>query len=92
MAESEAEIKGGGKFIQRTRSVGGGGERKGKTDASNTYYIKNLYVKVLLLRDIIIAYTEYSAVRRRVLPKALNHVKSASLHQPSLVPLLFSKS
>lgn len=68
MVESEAEIKGGGKFIQRTRSVGGGGERKGKTDASNTSYIKNLYVKVLLLRDIIIAYTEYS-VRRRVLPK-----------------------
>lgn len=47
MVESEAEIKGGGKFIQRTRSVGGRGERKGKTDASNTYYIKNLYVKVL---------------------------------------------
>lgn len=91
MVESEAEIKGDGKFIQRTRSVGGGGERKGKTDASNTYYIKNLYVKVLLLRDIIIAYTEYS-VRRRVLPKALNHVKSASLPQPSLVPQLFSKS
>ncbi len=89
MVESEAEIKGDGKFIQRTRSVGGGGERKGKTDASNTYYIKNLYVKVLLLRDIIIAYTEYS-VRRR--PKALNHVKSASLPQPSLVPQLFSKS
>lgn len=42
MVENEAAIQGGGKSIQRTRFVGGGGERKEQRDASNTYYITNL--------------------------------------------------